>query len=308
MIESTFQNHYKFGYNGEYWNDRKSVYDQWFFSVGECKSYLEFNEELKNAARLLHLKCDGYNPTILFSGGIDSELCVKTFLDLNLPFNVAIGDWAGYNSYDINYAISFCEKHNLNYKIYHLNLLNFFESSFCEYLINITKTDNLYTLPQMWLMSQTKFPVLGNGEPDLYLNENNMWVISFKEQVSMWHKFLFKTNQQGFGGFFEYTPQLMISYLNSIFLHQDIKERKIVSFKNFKPYFLSSMFNLELRPKFTGFENWHTKNEDFVYKFMDKIGYLPKKTNESNRPTKLRNSIEIDLYMLKNMLHKNITS
>jgi len=58
------------------------------------------------------------NPLLFYSGGIDSELVLQTFLDVGVKPALAIFemyDTQGVliNGYDINYAYEFCKKHNL---------------------------------------------------------------------------------------------------------------------------------------------------------------------------------------------------
>lgn len=58
------------------------------------------------------------NPLLFYSGGIDSELVLQTFLDVGVKPAIAIFemyDLQGVliNEYDIKYAYDFCKKHNL---------------------------------------------------------------------------------------------------------------------------------------------------------------------------------------------------
>lgn len=52
------------------------------------------------------------------SGGIDSEFCAEIFYKLNIPFRViSLRLFDGLNNFDINYAIDYCKKRNINHTI-----------------------------------------------------------------------------------------------------------------------------------------------------------------------------------------------
>ena len=55
---------------------------------------------------------------LCLSGGLDSEAMAESFLRAGVPFSVSIWKYKNdLNNYDIKYAIQFCKKHKLDYKM-----------------------------------------------------------------------------------------------------------------------------------------------------------------------------------------------
>lgn len=306
MIETTHQNHYRFGYNGEYWNDRTDKNDQWFFDLGKCSQVLPLYAESKRTARLLWEKNIDIPKILLMSGGVDSEFCATTFLDEGLKFDTVIGRWNNSNDYDIQRAVTFCEDHNIKFKIYDLDLFTFFESKEAEYYSKLTQVNNPYMLTHMWLMNRVEgFPILGNGDPDVYVNDQNSIVVSFKEQVATWHKFLIRQNKLGCGGFFEYTPELMLAYINEILEIDAIRNKTVKKFSDIKPKFINNLLGLKIRKKYSGFERFHLANIDFVSNIRNKMEEGLYNKSSKDETFLLKNSIEVDIFFLQKYLQRS---
>lgn len=306
MIETTHQNHYRFGYNGDYWNDRTNKNDQWFFDLGKCSQVLSLHDESKKTARFLWEKNKDIPKTLLMSGGVDSEFCATVFLDEGLHFDAIIGRWNDSNDYDIQHAVTFCEEHKIKFKICDLDLLSFFESNEAAYFSKITQVNNPYLLTHMWLMNQVEgFPILGNGDPDVYITDQNSIVVSFKEQVATWHKFLIRHNKLGCGGFFEYTPELMLSYINEILTIDGIRNKTIKKFSDVKPKFIHKLLGLKMRKKYNGFERFHLENIDFVSNIRNKMEEGLYNKSSKDETFLLKNSIEVDIFFLQKYLQRD---
>jgi hypothetical protein len=305
MIESTFENHYKFGYNGQFFTDRTSVSDRWFFSLGNCTQPQEFLEEAVRAAKLLQSRNPDVALSLCMSGGVDSELCAHVFFKAGINFSCVIANWSNTNLYDINTAVEYCESNRISYEIRMFDLVKFYEGPAAAYYAKITQADNPYLLPYMWLMDQTGFPILGNGEPDIYLNSLNSWVCSFKEQVATWHKFLIKSSKRGCGGFWEYTPDLMLSYLDAILSRPEIRQKAVTDFKKLKPRLFYDLAGLRIRPKYSGFEGFHKLYAGLVSRLGKQLQQQyprPGNPDDKSGHLALKNSIEVDVYVLREML------
>src|SRR4051794_32718324 len=104
-------NHFEFGYNGEPFNFRTSPEDQWFARYGKCERKTEsFRKECLQTARDISAVADG-KVSVLFSGGVDSEAALRSFVRADQPVQAAILKFKnGLNEHDISYAVTACEE------------------------------------------------------------------------------------------------------------------------------------------------------------------------------------------------------
>ena len=212
MNELTYKNHCKFGYNGEYFNFRKTPEDQFHVTYGKCeREPYNFKKECIETAKLIYQKTD-LPIYVLFSGGIDSEIVVNVFMEAGIPFTpvtVVFDDYI--NEHDAKYAFSFCEKHNLNHKILNLNILSFWENEMMYYA-DMTKANSPQINVMMWAMDMLNgYTVFCDGTSN-YIKDNFI----NREINFCWNRFMMLTKKEGVPTFFTYTPELMLSFLNDI--------------------------------------------------------------------------------------------
>lgn len=261
-------NHFKFGYNGKENTRRQSVKDQWFAVYGRCKRSPKnfYHECLITARRIAEI---ANQPIwVLMSGGIDSEVVAQSFYLAEIPFNVAICRYrGGLNEHDYIYAVQFCEKYGVPYQFYDLDILRFWNSEGLQYAID-SQCISPQLIAVMWLMDQVPgYPVLGSGECLLEKKQNSCeWELWEKEKVASWYRHLQLRGRPGCPGFFQFTPEIMLSYL----LDPDVQAMKanldprIVSSTQIKQGLYKKYFDLEDRPKFTGFER--VIHEDLIFR------------------------------------------
>jgi len=114
----THENHLKFGWgNGLYNFDDK---DQKFWLTPGKVNYIptSFKDECLRSARLISEAAD--KPILLgLSGGADSEVTARSFMEAGVPFEVAVAkvihNGTVVNEHDIRYAKSFINKYNIKY-------------------------------------------------------------------------------------------------------------------------------------------------------------------------------------------------
>src|SRR4029078_13063354 len=85
----------------------------------------------------------------------------------------------------------------------------------------------------------------------------NEWVMHEKEQVAGWYLHLLVQRRPGCAGFFQYTPEVMLSFLLDPTV-VDLCNNRIEGPSNtadVKARIYGDYFLLEPRPKYTGFEN-----------------------------------------------------
>ena len=128
-LQLSHRNHFRFGYNGIWFTERKKAEDRWNVAYGRCeRPVADWRTECINTARLIR-EATSEDLWVLFSGGIDSEVVVQSFMFAGIPFKVAITCFdSDLNRQDVRYAVKFCETHQIPYRLLKLDIIDFFES------------------------------------------------------------------------------------------------------------------------------------------------------------------------------------
>lgn len=269
MLLLSKNNHFKFGYDRSWFVPRSSASEKWTVEYGRCKrNPNNFKLECLETARQIFQDADN-QIVILFSGGVDSEVVVQSFLMAGIPFKVAVLRFKnGLNQHDISYAIKFCERNEVKFDIYELDILRFWENQLFEYA-DPTQCVSPLLLSTMWLVDQIDgYPVIGSGEcllvkerePDYvpgvspYLK--SPWSLWEKEKIAAWYRHFIVRRRNGCPGFFQYTPEIILSYLQDPFVGRLINSEihgKLTT-ESSKLEIYMQHFDLETRKKYTGFE------------------------------------------------------
>ena len=273
----THDNHFKFGYFDSdmekacwFWDPPGSEDMDWVVDFGTCEyEPTNFKDECYRAARLITDSSDEI-PNIMFSGGNESEIVVRAFLDQELPFKISILKFKkDLNLHDIAFAVTFCEQRSLSYDIVELDIKHFFEHEVYEYA-NRTHCPSPQLPPTMWLADQIDgLPILGSGEPyvakvtpDGYIPgespyEPSEWRFREKEWIQAWYRHFFQQDRPAIPGFFQYTPELMYMFLTDRVVHNLVANERVgkLSTVSTKGEIYRHWFtDMIPRPKFHGFE------------------------------------------------------
>lgn len=276
MFEYTLNNHFKFGYNSVWFSDRTSPLDQWTVRYGQCTRPVEsFRNECIKAAENIWERRDGSSIDVLFSGGSDSEIVLRSFLALGVPVNVHIMRFSNYvNAHDWCYAYVICQNLGIEPIFHDLDLIDFWKSGKCLHYAEISKAVSPQLLPHMWLIDKIDgLPILGSGEsytarldiPDKRdkqltqtdYNTNCDWVLYEREKIAAWYRYSMKSNRKVVPGFFQYSPELMLSFFNdplSISLHNNKIFGKLSNKSTKFEIYKSHWPELIDRNKWSGFE------------------------------------------------------
>lgn len=275
----SFSNHFEFGFNGAPFTFRKAGSDRWFARYGRCSRMPgTFREECLSAARLIRdstqLPID-----ILFSGGVDSEVALRSFLEAGIKVRVlSLRFSGGLNAHDIEWVEKSCSKLGVQPKFVELDLLKFWETTAIAYA-DRTQCVSPQLLSTMWLADQTDgYCVLGSGEnfivkrvPPTYVPGHSpylrsTWDLFEKEKIAAWYRHFIVQGRDAAPGFFQYTPELILSWFTDEMgcdLWNDRIPGKLNSVSSKLPMYLRH-FAIEERPKFTGFES--VQPEDAVFR------------------------------------------
>jgi len=220
-------------------------------------------------------------PMLMFSGGIDSETMVRAFIETKQKFDVCIVDYYGINQHDTDYAFKFCDNNNIKATVIKIDLEEFWSTELEQYaLLGQTFSPQLCT----YMKAASSFPehivIIGGGENHLQLRDAG-WCISEKERISSLHRFFINSNINGWGGFFQSTPELIRAGIIDPAMQSILRSTKFTDSKDFKGDFYFKTWGVEKRIKYTGFEN--IQDLDHIHRsslkknplFGDQIVYTP---------------------------------
>lgn len=235
-----------------------------------------FKEELIKAASIT-LDQFGNDTSILFSGGSESDLMLRSFLAIKAKPNVYIVRYENdYNLYDVSYAVTICSLLNVDYKIIDFNLTRFFENDACR-ISEIAEIDRPRALPYCKILELVDgVPVFGRGEPNP-IKSKNTWIQRCHEYDVGRIKYARAINKPAVAEWFKWTPGLVISYMNLNWFNNLINDKynvsdasttKLIGYKEAYPDLID-------RNKKTGFEQLDNLiNEVDKHLFNKNKGYL----------------------------------
>ena len=284
MYSLTHNNHFKFGYNEEWYRSRQNQEDVYTVQFGHCSRTPDsFRYESIEAARLIGN--NSYNIQVLYSGGVDSETCMLSFMAARVPFKAAIMRFnSDLNDHDIVYAIRFCERNKVPYIIYDIDIVKFLENKAIDYM-EATHCTSPMTAATMWLCDQITardgYPVLGQGECYLLKPERlrwqrvkearvsvyqdkefavDEWALQESEMMNGWYRHFLLNNINGVPGFHQYTPEQIYSYITDVNVVRLINRQNdsISSNVPSKMEIYQRHFDMCPRPKYTGYEQRKT--------------------------------------------------
>jgi len=221
-----------------------------------------FKEELLKAAASTVDHSNG-KISLLFSGGVDSEVMLRSFLEIKANIEVIIVRYENdYNLYDVSHAIVICEGLNIPYKIIDFSLIKFYENDAIKYS-KLSQIDRPRALPYCKILETVDyFPVMGASDLSPYRTDSDYsvqgtWMNRCWEHDIGWSKFLRAINRPGIAEWFKWTPGLVLSYLNTDWFNNLTSDRyygklganstKIIGYREAYPQLID-------RVKQTGFE------------------------------------------------------
>jgi hypothetical protein len=269
-------NHFKFGYSGQWFRLRESPYDVFNIEYGRCTTEPgNFRDASIRAAKLIGEAADA--PIhVLFSGGIDSEVAMLSFLAAEVPITAAILRFQDdINQHDIAFAIEFCDTHHVPYKLYDLDIRQFMAKQVWDYTTPV-RCNAPMLAATMWLIDAIDgYPVMGQGEPfllrpkrmrphrlpqaRLYSYYGNVftdtqWALQESESVNSWYRHYLLRGRNGVPAFHQYTPEQVLAYLRDPYVIEMMATSDEMNNEKWKLPHYRRYFDLRDRPKYTGYE------------------------------------------------------
>ena len=282
MIYTSSQNWYNWSYNEEKFSRSFSKED--VFSTAfeiDSVSVGTFRQELLSASKDILDHYPGLRPCIMFSGGIDSEIVLRSFLEIGADPEVCIFRYENdYNMYDVSYAVTVCSMLDVKYRIIDFSLKNYYEQE-AETISENAQIDRAMVLPQLKFMEYTDgLPIYSEGVPswnrtDDDYSKQGTWLMSCWEHDIGWSKYMIYKNRPAVMEYFKWSPSLMTAWNNTTWIKKLINDEyygklgtnstKIIGYREAYPDLLE-------RKKKTGFENC----QDLILEFEN---FLEKKYN-----------------------------
>lgn len=276
----TFENHFKFGYEpSALYRTRTNPNQKFFAQYGKIydppRSWRAAN---RLAARKIR-ESTQENLHVLYSGGIDSEVCLLSFLEEEIPVQVAILELEnGLNAHDIEFAFRFCDKNGIAPTVYKLNIEEFWRSPEFYKLIDPIHCLSPIIACQLWLADQVfGVPILGQGEVHLkkYVDSTYVpgespylpgpWHLIESERLCAMYLHFMNRQKPAVPGFFQYMPDQIYAQLKNNPVIQSLVQNKEIGklgTRTSKSRIVASEYpELELRPKLTGFEQIEVEHD-----------------------------------------------
>jgi hypothetical protein len=155
---------------------------------------------------------------LLFSGGIDSELMLRAYLEIGHPIRVNIFRYENnFNLYDVSYAVVVCEQLGVPYKIIDFNLQKFYENDAVR-ISEQAQSDRPRALVQLVFLEYLDgLPISGSSDcrwfrPHADYSVKAEWrVEDFEHDVAM-DRFAASQDRSAIMQWFKWSPQMVISW------------------------------------------------------------------------------------------------
>jgi hypothetical protein len=276
----THENHFKFGYDGDWFRPRRNPDEIFTAQYGRCQRQpQDFRSESINAARLIR---DATTDPIyvLYSGGVDSEVAMLSFMAARIPIKAAIMRFDDdLNLHDIAYAVRFCQRNKVPYQFFDIDIIDFLNNRLMDYMGPVHCTSPM-TAAVMWLVDQIDgYPVIGQGEclllrPELQRPKrikearvasyqgkeftDNDWALQESEMINAWYRHFLLRGREGVPGFHQYTPEQILCYIRDPGVLHMTQQNAVVTSESMKATIYRRHFDMAPRDKHTGYEKLAT--------------------------------------------------
>lgn len=213
-------------------------------------------------------------PLILcLSGGLDSICMFHAFRQSGVAFSCVTAIYSnGLNRQESEFAIRICEKFNVPLTLKHLDIGEFYGSGRSRDYSALGKTDDLGYCCHLWLLDGLNGICILAGQPPIPIRDISGIRIGLRyEANSCYSHFAMARNMKLIPSFFLYSPQLLVSFVNTPIFQNAIDKKNGVEsdadeFQFKRNLYVQSGFPItEHSTKLSGFEN-----------FAEKFPHIPK--------------------------------
>lgn len=248
------------------------------------KKFGSFGDELKDAARSTLDHYSGLKPSIFFSGGVDSEIVLRTYMDVGVVPEVFIMRYENdINLPDVSYAVSACIAYGIKFHLIDFNLKKFYEND-AEHISEQAQIDFPRALPQLKFIEYADgLPIFCSSDPSWYRIDADYhtvgkWISICHEHDIGYSKYVRYLNRPVIGEWFKWTPGLVLSYTKLAWFRRlindgyygklNVNSSKLIGYREVYP-------DLVYREKLTGFEPMGEFIDEFQNFLSKKYNGLP---------------------------------
>lgn len=227
----TIDENFVYGYDNKIYNLRstsRSTFNCYYARANKIPN--SFKDECVRVCEKISDYAVSQNkiPFILLSGGLDSEIVVRSFFESGRDFQIITNRFSkNLNDHEIEHVEFLCNELNLKPIYIDIDIESWLISNDAYNFARISKCIYSEMLPTMKLMHDVYFnlggiPVLGNG--DLYVSKeiNNDWRVGVSDQkyewmyieyeyIVAWLRYAVNTGVKGGINFFQHTPEIVLS-------------------------------------------------------------------------------------------------
>jgi len=266
MIKTTLNDWLVWSYNDVPFGQRTNKDDVYKFTINHLPSsepIKSYKEELYNNAKLMRDYHTG-KFDVLLSGGIDSEVIVRTFKDLGITHNTYIFKYEdNINHKDVASAIEIATSLNIPYTVIDFNLEKFFNTEAYD-VFQKSGCIRAGRLPHLKFFDYLdNIPLMGEGEPYWSrvlvgdYSKKSEWLFPMNESNHNCAIYLHNLGRDNLCDWYEFSPNLIKAF-NNLSLIQDLLNDNIVGktscWTSRIPIHLTIWPDIKHKHKSTGYE------------------------------------------------------
>jgi len=261
----THNNHIKYTIGSREYGHRINSHEQYKVDVGtvDMDYYLKNNyrNELTRIADLVY-KDYGNNFALFLSGGTDSEIVLRNFLDIGVKpncFTIKFKD--GYNEYDVNESIDLAKELDVPLHLIEFDVKDFFNSGEASEFGKELQCTQITYLMVYYCIKNLQLPSVMGGELLLKRNietDPSSWYYCLREnEDASAMRFSNIYNIPLVNEWFSYTPEIMLYYLEDPEIQSLVTTRynyKLTSVSSKNAILKRLVPEIRVRKKTHGFE------------------------------------------------------
>lgn len=270
------------------------------YSCGLTKPVGTFKEELDTAAKSTLDHYPGLQPCVFFSGGVDSELILRSYINIGANPKVYIIRYENdYNLYDVSYAVTVCNILGVKYNVVDFNLERFYRNE-AEVVSEQAQIDRPRMLPHLKFTDCADgLIIVGHSDIRWYRTDDDYskpgtWLAQDFEHDIGCDKYNIYHNRPAVYQWWKWTPGLVLSYTRLNWFQDLIADKyngklginstKLLGFREVYPDIIK-------RTKATGFEHVDRLVDELEQHLAKKYNGLPYRNYVERSLTELTEEI-----------------
>lgn len=273
----TLGNHLKYYIGDRLYGDRESIIDKYRVEVGRIDpdhyAKSNWNEEQRRTADAVYQDL-GRDLVVMFSGGTDSEIVIRSFLNIGIkPRAAFIRFKDGYNDGDYQTSLAVARELNFDLEVIDFDVVDFYRSGAAAEFASEIQCRQIAYLSVYNAIRNHGMPSVMGGEMLLRRRiargQESEWYYVFREnEDASAMRFSLKYNIPLVNEWFSYTPEMMVYYLEHPGINNLVENKynyKLGSVSS-KNYILNQLMpELMKRTKTHGYENLLSFNTETYF-------------------------------------------